>query len=102
MNRIISGKYDFPSPSWDKVTKDCKDFIKRCLLVDPKKRSTVPELLKHPWIVKSTTATSGTVIFNEEECDRIEREKSSLSSSRSSSMGSLVGLFSANTGVSRS
>jgi tRNA A-37 threonylcarbamoyl transferase component Bud32 len=100
INRIISGKFDFPSPSWDKVPKDCKDFIKRCLVVDPKKRATVPELLKHPWIVKS--ATSGNVIFNEDECERIEREKSSLSSSRSSSMGSLVGLFSAQTGVSRS
>jgi serine/threonine protein kinase len=102
INRIISGKFDFPSPSWDKVPKDCKDFIKRCLVLDPKKRATVPELLKHPWLVKSTTATSGTVVFNEEECERIEREKSSLSSSRSSSMGSLVGLFSANAGVSRS
>jgi serine/threonine protein kinase len=107
INRIISGKFDFPSPSWDKVPKDCKDFIKRCLVVDPKKRASVPELLKHPWIVKSiTTTTSGTlpgnVVFTEEECERIEREKSSLSSSRSSSMGSLIGLFSANTGVSRS
>jgi len=100
INRIISGKFDFPSPSWDKVPKDCKDFIKRCLVVDPKKRATVPELLKHPWIVKSSP--SGNVIFNDDECERIEREKSSLSSSRSSSMGSLVGLFSANTGVSRS
>jgi serine/threonine protein kinase len=100
INRIVSGKYDFPSPSFDKVPKECKDFIKRCLVVDPKKRATVPELLKHPWIVKSVT--SGNVIFNEDECERIENEKSCLSSSRSNSMQSLVGLFSANAGVSRS
>jgi len=97
INRIISGKFDFPSAQWEKVSKDCKDFIKRCLVVDPKKRATVAELLKHPFIAKQANGP----IFTEEECERIDREKLSRSSSRSTSMGSLLGLF-GNNGVSRS
>jgi len=96
LNRIITGKFEFNGAVWDKVPKDCKDFIKRCLVVDPKKRATVQELLKHPWICKAQGA-----IFSEEEVKRIEREKSSRSSSRSNSMGSLLELFSSD-GVSRS
>jgi serine/threonine protein kinase len=97
INRIIKGKYEFPSPIWDKVPKECKDFIKRCLVFDPKKRATVSELLKHPFVTKQSNVN----IFSEEECERIEREKSSRSSSRSTSMGSLLELFSS-AGVSRS
>jgi len=103
LNRIIAGKYKFEGPIWDKVPKDCKDFIKRCLVVDPKKRATVVDLLKHPWIVPATQQGKGSNfnIFSKEECDIICREKSSRSSSRSNSMGSLLELFS-NEGVSRS
>jgi len=99
LNRIIAGKYKFEGPVWDKVSKDCKDFIKRCLVVDPKKRATVVDLLKHPWIMAAQQGKGS--IFSKEECDIICREKSSRSSSRSNSMGSLLELFS-NEGVSRS
>jgi serine/threonine protein kinase len=105
LNRIIAGKFKFEGHVWDKVPKDCKDFIKRCLVVDPKKRATIVDLLKHPWILsatgKSSTTTTTTTFFSKEECDMICREKSSRSSSRSTSMGSLLELFS-NEGVSRS
>lgn len=100
LNRIIAGNYKFEGPVWDKVPKDCKDFIKRCLVVDPKKRATVVDLLKHPWIVSAQLGKCSS-IFSKEECDSICREKSSRSSSRSNSMGSLLELFS-NEGVSRS
>jgi len=96
LNRIIAGKFEFTGAVWDKVHKECKDFIKRCLVVDPKKRATVQELLKHPWISKAQST-----LFSEEEVKRIEREKSSRSSSRSNSIGSLLELFSAD-GVCRS
>jgi len=97
LNRIIAGKFNFEGPVWDKVPKECKDFIKRCLVVDPKKRATVTELLKHPWIV----AQGKGPMFSHEEVDMITRHKSSRSSSRSTSMGSLLELFS-HEGVSRS
>jgi len=100
LNRIITGKFKFEGHVWEKVPKESKDFIKRCLVVDPKKRATVGDLLKHPWITQ-TVAKGSSAIFTPEECEMIIREKSSRSSSRSTSMGSLLELFS-NEGVSRS
>jgi len=101
LNRIIAGKFDFKQQPavWGKVPKECKEFIKKCLVVDPKKRPTVAELLKHPWIVKGQAAKEA--IFTKQECERIVKEKTSQSSSRSNSIGSLLELFS-NEGVSRS
>jgi tRNA A-37 threonylcarbamoyl transferase component Bud32 len=100
LNRIIAGKFDFKQPVWEKVPKECKDFVKRCLVIDPKKRATVSELLKHAWIAKGQAAKES-AMFTKEECERIVKEKSSQSTSRSNSMGSLLELFS-NEGVSRS
>jgi tRNA A-37 threonylcarbamoyl transferase component Bud32 len=97
LNRIIAGKFKFEGPVWEKVPKECKDFIKRCLVVDPKKRATVNELLKHPWILSQGKGP----IFSVDEIELITRQKTSRSSSRSTSMGSLLELFS-NEGVSRS
>jgi serine/threonine protein kinase len=97
LNRIITGKFSFEGPIWEKIPKEVKDFIKRCLVVDPKKRATVTELLKHPWIVSQGKGS----MFSPEEIDLITRQKTSRSSSRSTSMGSLLELFS-NEGVSRS
>jgi len=98
LNRIIAGKFKFEGPVWDKVPKDCKDFIKKCLVVDPKKRATITDLLKHPWIVAKGNKGA---FFSNEECDIISRAKCSGSSSRQDSMTSLLELFS-NEGVSRS
>jgi serine/threonine protein kinase len=98
LNRIIAGKYKFQGAVWDKVPKDCKNFIKRCLVVDPKKRATIGDLLKHPWIMANPGKGA---FFSKEECDIITKAKCSGTSSRSDSMGSLLELFS-NEGVSRS
>jgi calcium/calmodulin-dependent protein kinase I len=97
LNRIIAGKYKFEGPVWEKVPKECKDFIKRCLVVDPKKRASINDLMKHPWILQQGKGS----MFSPEEIDLIVRQKTSRSSSRSTSMGSLLELFS-NEGVSRS
>jgi tRNA A-37 threonylcarbamoyl transferase component Bud32 len=58
LNRIIKGKFKMEGPIWEKVPKDCKDFIKKCLVIDPKKRATAEQLLKHPWIVGQSKAVS--------------------------------------------
>lgn len=100
ISRIISGKLEFPSPHWDNVPKICKDFIKRCLVLDPKKRATASELLKHQWIVSSSAPASGNS-FSKSEIDKLDNEKNSRNTSRSSSMLSLLELF-GNNPVSRS
>jgi len=34
----------------DRASPHAKDFLKQCLVIDPDKRATADELLKHPWI----------------------------------------------------
>mmetsp|Transcript_11129 Transcript_11129/g.16398 ORF Transcript_11129/g.16398 Transcript_11129/m.16398 type:complete len:321 (+) Transcript_11129:186-1148(+) len=49
--QIINGRFDFPSPYWDKVSKEAKDLVMKLLCVDPKKRYTPQQCLEHPWIL---------------------------------------------------
>jgi len=100
LNRIITGKFKFDGPIWEKVPKDCKDFIKKCLVVDPKKRATAEQLLKHPWMLAHFHGPAFS-FFSKEECETIKKAKCGGPKSRSNSMGSLLELFS-NEGVSRS
>lgn len=46
---VIKGQYDYPSPYWDVITGDAKDFISR-LLTAPENRMTAKEALQHPWL----------------------------------------------------
>jgi len=48
--QIMRADYDFPEDYWSEVSNDAKDFIKKLLVVDPKKRMTGKEALKHPWL----------------------------------------------------
>lgn len=40
----------FPSPEWDTVTPEAKDLINKMLTINPAKRISAAESLKHPWI----------------------------------------------------
>eukprot|EP00796_Vickermania_ingenoplastis_P011291 gene11292-7825_t len=49
---MIANAKDGPTAIPEKeATPGCLDFMKKCFAVDPNKRPTVEELLKHPWIV---------------------------------------------------
>jgi serine/threonine protein kinase len=48
--QIMSGKKEFPSPWWDGISRDAKDLVNKLLVVDPKKRFTAAEVLKHKWV----------------------------------------------------
>uniref|UniRef100_A0A8K9XA63 calcium/calmodulin-dependent protein kinase n=1 Tax=Oncorhynchus mykiss TaxID=8022 RepID=A0A8K9XA63_ONCMY len=56
--QIKAGAYDFPSPEWDTVTPDAKDLINKMLTINPAKRITTAEALKHPWICQRSTVAS--------------------------------------------
>lgn len=48
-NRIKKGKFEFSGRDWKNVGQDAKDLINQLLVVDPSKRITALEALKHPW-----------------------------------------------------
>uniref|UniRef100_A0A8C9T604 calcium/calmodulin-dependent protein kinase n=1 Tax=Scleropages formosus TaxID=113540 RepID=A0A8C9T604_SCLFO len=54
--QIKAGAYDFPSPEWDTVTPEAKNLINQMLTINPAKRITAQEALKHPW-QRSTVAS---------------------------------------------
>ncbi|XP_060791275.1 calcium/calmodulin-dependent protein kinase type II subunit alpha isoform X1 [Neoarius graeffei] len=56
--QIKAGAYDFPSPEWDTVTPEAKDLINKMLTINPAKRITAVEALKHPWISHRSTVAS--------------------------------------------
>ncbi|VDL94563.1 unnamed protein product [Schistocephalus solidus] len=51
--QIKSGNYEYPPPEWETVTPDAKDLINQMLTMNPSKRITAAEALKHQWIFVS-------------------------------------------------
>lgn len=45
----------FPSPEWDTVTPEAKNLINQMLTINPAKRITAQEALKHPWVCVSVS-----------------------------------------------
>lgn len=49
-NKILNGRYEFPSPYWDNISLDAKDLIKKLLVLDPQTRLSAVEIMQHPWL----------------------------------------------------
>mmetsp|Transcript_16785 Transcript_16785/g.18680 ORF Transcript_16785/g.18680 Transcript_16785/m.18680 type:complete len:437 (+) Transcript_16785:31-1341(+) len=47
--KIMAAKFDFPSPDWDDISEDAKQFIKDALCLDPSDRPTAKECVASPW-----------------------------------------------------
>jgi calcium/calmodulin-dependent protein kinase I len=56
--RIMAADYDFPEEYWDEVSEDAKDFIEQLLVVNPQKRLTIDEALKHKWLKAAAGGTA--------------------------------------------
>ena len=55
-DQILKGRYDFPSPWWDHISPDGKAIVEALLTLDPKKRLTAENALKHPWMLNNSDA----------------------------------------------
>ena len=55
--KVARGQYTFLSPWWDDISKSAQDLVSHLLTVDPDKRYTIQEFLRHPWIRKSNEET---------------------------------------------
>lgn len=49
--KIKKGQFEFEKEFWGEVSDQAKDLIRKLLVVDPAKRLTARDVLKHPWIV---------------------------------------------------
>lgn len=49
--QIIKGCYTFPKSCWGKVSEEAIDLVRKLLNVDPEKRLTLSDALKHPWLL---------------------------------------------------
>ncbi|KAH7016296.1 kinase-like domain-containing protein [Microdochium trichocladiopsis] len=54
---VAKGQYAFLSPWWDDISESAQDLISHLLTVDPVKRYTIKEFLRHPWILQSGPST---------------------------------------------
>jgi calcium/calmodulin-dependent protein kinase I len=62
MQAILVADYSFaPLEYWRGVSQTAREFIRRCLTIDPQSRLTAHEALQHPWInvTAETTAKDG-------------------------------------------
>ncbi|KAH3739391.1 ribosomal protein S6 kinase alpha-1-like isoform X2 [Dreissena polymorpha] len=50
LGRIGEGKFSLTGGNWDSVSLPAKDLVARMLHIDPHKRLTAPEVLKHNWV----------------------------------------------------
>ncbi|XP_076264386.1 calcium/calmodulin-dependent protein kinase II isoform X8 [Rhynchophorus ferrugineus] len=69
--QIKAGAYDYPSPEWDTVTPEAKNLINQMLTVNPVKRITAADALKHPWICQRERVAS--VVHRQETVDCLKK-----------------------------
>jgi ribosomal protein S6 kinase alpha-5 len=55
--RIRQAEFSFEDRVWDFVSDTAKDLINGLLTVDPKKRLSLAQLARHPWLRNENTAT---------------------------------------------
>ncbi|KAL7715738.1 Protein kinase [Entamoeba marina] len=48
--KILSGDFTFNYSCFKGISNEAKDFINKCLVVDPQDRSSAADLMKHPWV----------------------------------------------------
>ena len=60
-DKILAADYEFPSPEWDAVSEDAKDFIRKLLVKDNHQRMTAEQCIQHPWLQKANKGDTATL-----------------------------------------
>jgi len=50
VEQILEADFSFPSPYWDDVSDQAKDFVSKLLVIDPRARYSAEQALDHPWL----------------------------------------------------
>lgn len=48
--QILSGRFSFPPPIWDKISYSAKGLIQGLLQLDVEERFSASQILEYPWI----------------------------------------------------
>ena len=54
LKNTTKGNYSMHPEDWEDVSASAVDLVRRMLLVNPKERITVDQVLAHPWLVENT------------------------------------------------
>ena len=49
-DKIKAGDFAFLMPQWEPISQGARDVVSRMLVVDPRKRARIDELLRDPWL----------------------------------------------------
>lgn len=60
-DQIMTGTYDFPDPYWTNVSDEAKDLVRQFLTVDPQKRISAVDAMKHAWFDAANSQKKGTL-----------------------------------------
>ena len=76
LRKIIKGDYNMSGKKWRHISDDVKDFVASLLILDPAKRMSASDALKHTWLLKTINSDSGNGEGNGEEKDQdIDQDK---------------------------
>lgn len=67
--QIKKGEYDFPDPYWTDISDEAKDLVRKLLTVNPKKRYTAQQVLKHKWVLEGQASTK---LFSGKHAERLK------------------------------
>jgi len=84
---IMKGQYSFPNPAFAKVSRETKDFISWVLVVNPAKRPSAEELLKHPWVQKGENSLKEEALGTSTTLGEYNTKRQSRKSLKKVSMG---------------
>jgi len=87
--KIINAEYNFPDPEWSYISDTAKDFIKNLLVLDPGKRLTAEQALKHPFLVLGNAPTKTLPNFEASMSRYTTERKKQLDVIRTQSLGSM-------------
>ncbi|KAF8448450.1 kinase-like domain-containing protein [Terfezia claveryi] len=63
MQAILAADYKFePADYWQDVSDNARDFIRRCLTIDPTKRLTAHQALQHPFLSEDKEGTQADLL----------------------------------------
>lgn len=68
------GYFDFPSPEWDNISSEAKDFIMQLLQKDPAARMTATQSIAHRWFARGDADDADATATAEEPRDKINMQ----------------------------